>query len=165
LDHLDRDARAGRLIIAGVDAAHPSFADQPVHDEAFGEHGPAREPSILFASCGKPFKRQRQLLGSLADLSLKLGVELLDLVGAARDLADLARDAVLELLVERRQLKLAALPNLKKLYATETKVTPEAAESFRRQKPNTFFSWARRPPAREIPKVENAKDPEAGAAQ
>jgi Leucine-rich repeat (LRR) protein len=61
--------------------------------------------------------------------------------------------------------KLAALPNLKKLYATETKVTPQAAESFRRQKPNTFFSWARRPPAREIPKVENAKDPEAGAAQ
>ena len=61
--------------------------------------------------------------------------------------------------------KLAALPNLKKLYATETKVTPEAAQSFRLEKPGCFLSWARRPPAREIPEVENAKDPEAGAAQ
>ena len=57
--------------------------------------------------------------------------------------------------------RLANLPNLKKLYVTETQVTPGAAQTFRLEKPGCFLSWARRPPAREIPGVENAEDPEA----
>jgi Leucine-rich repeat (LRR) protein len=41
--------------------------------------------------------------------------------------------------------QLAALPQLKLLYLTDTKVTPEAVEAFRKQKPEVFVSWARRP--------------------
>ena len=41
--------------------------------------------------------------------------------------------------------QLATLPNLKQLYLTETKVTPEAVAAFQKQHPNTFVSWARRP--------------------
>jgi internalin A len=40
---------------------------------------------------------------------------------------------------------LAALPNLRLLYLTDTKVTPAAAEAFRKQRPASFVSWARRP--------------------
>ena len=40
---------------------------------------------------------------------------------------------------------LATVPNLKLLYLTDTKVTPAAVEVFRKQKPATFVSWARRP--------------------
>ena len=40
---------------------------------------------------------------------------------------------------------LAGLPNLRLLYLTDTKVTPAAVEAFRRQKPASFVSWARRP--------------------
>jgi hypothetical protein len=39
---------------------------------------------------------------------------------------------------------LAMLP-LKYLYLTDTKVTPLAVEAFRKQKPASFVSWARRP--------------------
>jgi len=40
---------------------------------------------------------------------------------------------------------LAALLHLKQLYLTNTQVTPEAVEAFRKGKPATFVSWARRP--------------------
>ena len=40
---------------------------------------------------------------------------------------------------------LAALPNLRLLYLTDTKVTPAAVEVFRKQRPASFVSWARRP--------------------
>lgn len=40
---------------------------------------------------------------------------------------------------------LAALPGLKLLYLTDTKVTPEAVETFHKQKPGVLVSWARRP--------------------
>jgi len=39
---------------------------------------------------------------------------------------------------------LASLPRLKYLYLTDTKVTPAAVEGFRKQKPASFVSWARR---------------------
>src|SRR5262249_15818664 len=41
--------------------------------------------------------------------------------------------------------KLASLPGLRLLYLTDTKVTASAVESFRKQKPATFVSWALRP--------------------
>ena len=40
---------------------------------------------------------------------------------------------------------LAALPNLKLLYLTDTKVTPVGVELFRKQKPVSFVSFGRRP--------------------
>jgi len=40
---------------------------------------------------------------------------------------------------------LAALPNLKLLYLTDTKVTPAGVDAFRKQKPGSFVSWAKRP--------------------
>ena len=40
---------------------------------------------------------------------------------------------------------LAALPNLKLLYLTDTKVTPAGVEAFRKQKPASFVSFGRRP--------------------
>jgi internalin A len=40
---------------------------------------------------------------------------------------------------------LAQLPKLKQLYLTDTKATPAAVEAFRKQKPEVFVSWARRP--------------------
>jgi len=52
---------------------------------------------------------------------------------------------------------LAALPNLKLLYLTDTKVTPAGVESFRKQKPASFVSWAKRPEA--IPRPAKAKKP------
>lgn len=39
--------------------------------------------------------------------------------------------------------KLKALPRLKQLYLTNTKVTAEAAEAFRKEKPGCFVSWAK----------------------
>jgi internalin A len=50
---------------------------------------------------------------------------------------------------------LAALPNLKLLYLTDTKVTPAAVEAFRKEKPASFVSWAKRPDA--IPRPANLK--------
>jgi internalin A len=50
---------------------------------------------------------------------------------------------------------LAALPNLKLLYLTDTKVTPAAVEAFRKEKPASFVSWAKRPDA--IPRPANMK--------
>ena len=47
--------------------------------------------------------------------------------------------------------RLAKLPNLKQLYLTETQVTPEAVEAFRKQHPGTFVSWAKRPAPRGAP--------------
>jgi hypothetical protein len=40
---------------------------------------------------------------------------------------------------------LAALPNLKLLYLTDTKATPAGVEAFRKQKPASFVSFGRRP--------------------
>jgi internalin A len=45
--------------------------------------------------------------------------------------------------------KLAALKDLKSLYLTDTKVTPEAVEAFRKEKPAVFVSWALRPAPRQ----------------
>ena len=47
--------------------------------------------------------------------------------------------------------RLAGLPNLKQLYLTETQVTPAGVESFRKQRPSTFVSWAIRPAPRGAP--------------
>ncbi len=52
---------------------------------------------------------------------------------------------------DRALQRLATLPNLKHLYLTETKVTPAAVETFRKQRPSTFISWARRPEPRGAP--------------
>jgi len=41
--------------------------------------------------------------------------------------------------------RLAALPNLKLLFLTNTKVTPGAVDGFRKHKPASFVSWAIRP--------------------
>jgi hypothetical protein len=59
---------------------------------------------------------------------------------------------------------LAALPTLKLLYLTDTKVTPAALEAFRQQKPATFVSWAQRPAARPRP-AKAAKPKPAAAAE
>ena len=40
---------------------------------------------------------------------------------------------------------IAALPRLQAIYLTDTKVTPDGAEAFRKQKPGVFVSWALRP--------------------
>lgn len=47
--------------------------------------------------------------------------------------------------------RLAQLRNLKRLYLTETKVTLEAVQAFRKENPDTFVSWARRPEPRGAP--------------
>ena len=47
--------------------------------------------------------------------------------------------------------RLAKLQNLTHLYLTETRVTPQAVDTFRKQRPNTFVSWARRPEPRGAP--------------
>ena len=57
--------------------------------------------------------------------------------------------------------RLASLGRLKYLYLTDTKVSPEAAEAFHKQKSATFVSWARRPEPRATPKADpKAKPPE-----
>jgi len=65
---------------------------------------------------------------------------------------------------------LAELPQLKYLYLTETKVTPEAVERFRKEKASTFVSWARRPaprgaPSKLEPEPDAFEDDAKGAAQ
>jgi len=56
------------------------------------------------------------------------------------DLSDTAAgDKTLEIL--------AAHPRLKVLYLTDTKVTAEAVQAYRTQRPSVFVSWARRPEA------------------
>ena len=54
---------------------------------------------------------------------------------------------------------LAALPQLKQVYLTDTKITAGGLESFRKDKPAAFVSWARRPepPAKSKPASEGAK--------
>jgi hypothetical protein len=47
--------------------------------------------------------------------------------------------------------QLAKSKNLKSLYLTETNVTPEAVDAFRKQNPKTFVSWAKRPAPRGPP--------------
>ncbi len=60
---------------------------------------------------------------------------------------------------------LAKLPHLTHLYLTETKVTPEAVERFRNEKPSAFVSWAQRPAPRGSPaKLENEPDAFENAA-
>lgn len=49
---------------------------------------------------------------------------------------------------------LESMPNLKLLYLTDTKVTPAAVEEFRKDKPASFVSWAKRPDA--IPRPPKA---------
>ena len=82
---------------------------------------------------------------------------------AAPELAALPRLTFLDLSytsVGDQALKsLAALPNLKLLYLTDTKVTADAAEDFRKQKPGSFVSWAKRPE----PVPRPAKAPKAKA--
>jgi Leucine-rich repeat (LRR) protein len=53
--------------------------------------------------------------------------------------------------------QLAKLPNLKNLYLTDTKVTPEAVAAFRVSNPKTFVSWAKRPAPRGAP-LQGAKE-------
>jgi len=53
---------------------------------------------------------------------------------------------------------LAALPNLKLLYLTDTKVSPAGVEAFRKQRPASFVSWAKRPdPIPRPPKAPKTK--------
>ncbi len=47
--------------------------------------------------------------------------------------------------------RLGNLPNLKRLYLTETRVSEESAQAFQKQHPGTFVSWARRPQPRGAP--------------
>lgn len=58
---------------------------------------------------------------------------------------------------------LAGIPGLKLLYLTDTKVTPEAVEAFRKGKPGTLVSWARRPepPPSAKPAAKPAAKPSA----
>jgi hypothetical protein len=49
---------------------------------------------------------------------------------------------------------LAALPNLNLLYLTDTKVTPAGVDAFRKQRPSSFVSWAKRPEP--IPRPQKA---------
>jgi len=46
---------------------------------------------------------------------------------------------------------LGRLPNLRFLYLSETKVTPQAVEAFQKSRSKTFVSWAERVPARGAP--------------
>jgi internalin A len=74
---------------------------------------------------------------------------------AAPALAGIATLAMLDLsytkIDDQALAQLAKLPNLKQLYLTETQVTPEAVEAFRKQSPRTFVSWAKRPAPRGAP--------------
>jgi internalin A len=58
---------------------------------------------------------------------------------------------------------LALLPNLKLLYMTDTKVTPAAVEAFRKERPASFVSWAKRPDA--IPRPTKANETKAKPAE
>jgi hypothetical protein len=46
---------------------------------------------------------------------------------------------------------LSSLKNLRNLYLTETQVTPEGVQAFKKTRPATFVSWARRPAPRGAP--------------
>lgn len=59
---------------------------------------------------------------------------------------------------------LAALPSLKVVYLTDTKATAAGVEAFRKQRPASFVSWARRPEAIPAPKPAKA-EPKAAAAE
>ena len=60
---------------------------------------------------------------------------------------------------------LASLPRLKFLYLTDTKVTPAAVAAFRKEKPASFVSWARRPPSTQPTSAEEAKPKRKGNTQ
>ena len=68
---------------------------------------------------------------------------------AAPELAALPNLAMLDLSYtsagDATLKSLSGLPNLKLLYLTDTKVTPAGVEAFRKQKPASFVSWAKRP--------------------
>ena len=80
---------------------------------------------------------------------------------AAAVLAEIPTLAVIDLsytLVTNQGLRqLARLPNLKNLYLTETKVTPDAIAAFRSSNPKAFVSWAKRPAPRGAP-LQGAKE-------
>ena len=77
---------------------------------------------------------------------------------AAPELTALAKLTTLDLsytsVGDRALKKIETLPNLKLLYLTDTKVTPEAVEAFKKEKPASFISWGRRPEA--IPRPPKA---------
>jgi Leucine-rich repeat (LRR) protein len=58
--------------------------------------------------------------------------------------------------------KLSALPNLKTVYLTDTKVSQSAADAWRAQKPGRFMSWAQRPAPIPKPTKKDAKPDSAG---
>jgi len=60
---------------------------------------------------------------------------------------------------------LASLPRLKYLYLTDTKVTPAAVAAFRKEKPASFVSWARRPASTQPTAAEEAKPKRKGNTQ
>jgi Leucine-rich repeat (LRR) protein len=66
---------------------------------------------------------------------------------SADTLASLPNLATLDLsdtpLSDAALAKLKVLPRLKQLYLTNTKVTAEAAEAFKKEKPGCFVSWAK----------------------
>ena len=68
---------------------------------------------------------------------------------AAPELASVPKLAFLDLSYtaagDETLKSLAGLSNLKLLYLTDTKVTPAAVEAFRKHRPASFVSWARRP--------------------
>ena len=67
---------------------------------------------------------------------------------AANVLAEIATltniDLSLTSVSDKGLLRLAALPNLKYLYLTDTKVTPHAVETFQKSNAKVFVSWAGR---------------------
>jgi internalin A len=58
---------------------------------------------------------------------------------------------------------LALLPDLKLLYLTDTKVTPTAVTAFRKERPDSFVSWGKRPDA--IPRPSKANEAKAKPAE
>jgi internalin A len=88
---------------------------------------------------------------------------------AAPELAAIAKLTTLDLSYtsagDRTLKSLEALPNLKLLYLTDTKVTPAAVEAFRKENPATFVSWARRPDAIPRPPKPNNGKPKPNPAE
>ena len=60
---------------------------------------------------------------------------------------------------------LASLPHLKYLYLTDTKVTPAAVAAFRKEKPASFVSWARRPETTQPAAAQEPKPKRKGNSQ
>jgi hypothetical protein len=58
---------------------------------------------------------------------------------------------------------LAALPDLKMVYLTDTKVTAAGVDAFRRQKPEIFVAYARRPAP--IPRAPKGAKPKPAGSE